>query len=107
MRGNYFSLWIVHCSFGEGMFARRAIGGRVGGMENGSRWKAIACDLDGTLIGRDHKVLERDLEALRRARAAGVHVALCTGRNTLESAGVIGALGLSGAGDFCEWGDGQ
>jgi Cof subfamily protein (haloacid dehalogenase superfamily) len=67
---------------------------------SGSHWKAIACDLDGTLIGRDHKIMERDLEALRRARAAGIHTAICTGRNTIESGGVISALELSGLGIF-------
>lgn len=65
-----------------------------------SHWKAIACDLDGTLIGLDHKVNERDMEALHQARRAGMHVAICTGRNALESAGVIGALGLRGPGVF-------
>jgi Cof subfamily protein (haloacid dehalogenase superfamily) len=65
-----------------------------------SHWKAIACDLDGTLIGRDHKILDRDLDALRRARAAGFHTAICTGRNTIESGGVISALELSGLGIF-------
>jgi Cof subfamily protein (haloacid dehalogenase superfamily) len=65
-----------------------------------SHWKAIACDLDGTIIGRDHKILDRDLDALRRARAAGFHTAICTGRNTIESAGVIAALELSGLGIF-------
>jgi Cof subfamily protein (haloacid dehalogenase superfamily) len=65
-----------------------------------SHWKAIACDLDGTLIGRDHKIIERDLDALRRARAAGIHTAICTGRNTVESGGVISALELSGPGIF-------
>jgi len=65
-----------------------------------SHWRAIACDLDGTLIGRDHKILDRDLDALRRARAAGIHIAICTGRNTVESAGVISALDLAGLGIF-------
>jgi len=78
-----------------------------------SHWKAIACDLDGTLIGRDHKVNERDMEALDQARRAGVHVGICTGRNAVESAGVIGALGLDGPGVFvngamvCDMGSGM
>jgi hydroxymethylpyrimidine pyrophosphatase-like HAD family hydrolase len=65
-----------------------------------SRWKIVACDLDGTLIGWDHKINERDLEALRKARAAGIHVAICTGRNAGECGGVIGALDLRGPGIF-------
>jgi Cof subfamily protein (haloacid dehalogenase superfamily) len=59
-----------------------------------SRWRALAVDLDGTLIGWDHKIHDRDLDALRRARAAGFHVAVCTGRNSRESAGVLRALDL-------------
>ncbi len=69
-------------------------------MSSSSRWRVIACDLDGTLIGWNHKINERDLEALRRAREAGFHVAICTGRNILESAGVIRSLDLTGLGVF-------
>lgn len=65
------------------------------------------------MIGWDHKVNERDLEALKRVREAGVHVAICTGRNAVESAGVIGALDLKGPGVFvngamvCDMGTGK
>ncbi len=65
-----------------------------------SRWHMIACDLDGTLIGWNHKINPADLSALARARAAGFHVAICTGRNSRESAGVIAALDLKGPGVF-------
>jgi Cof subfamily protein (haloacid dehalogenase superfamily) len=65
-----------------------------------SRWKIVACDLDGTLIGWNHKINDRDLDALRAARAAGFHVAICTGRNSLESAGIVRALDLTGPGIF-------
>ena len=65
-----------------------------------SYWKIVACDLDGTLIGWNHKINDRDLEALRKARDAGIHVAICTGRNARESAGIIRSLNLSGLGVF-------
>jgi Cof subfamily protein (haloacid dehalogenase superfamily) len=65
-----------------------------------SHWKILACDLDGTLIGWDRKINERDLEALRLARDAGLHVAVCTGRNARESIRVTAALGLAGLGVF-------
>jgi Cof subfamily protein (haloacid dehalogenase superfamily) len=65
-----------------------------------SHWKILACDLDGTLIGWDRKINERDLEALKQARDAGIHVAICTGRNSRESTRVTGALGLTGLGVF-------
>jgi len=62
------------------------------------KWKILACDLDGTLIGWNHKINDRDLDALRRARNAGMHVAICTGRNSRECAGVVQALELTGLG---------
>ena len=64
------------------------------------RWQLLAVDLDSTLIGRDHKVNATDAEALARALSAGIRVALCTGRNLTESAGVIAALRLGGLGVF-------
>jgi hypothetical protein len=78
-----------------------------------SHWSILACDLDGTLIGWDHKVNPRDLEALKRARTEGIHVAICTGRNSRECAGVIGALEIDGLGVFangamvCDMADGK
>jgi Cof subfamily protein (haloacid dehalogenase superfamily) len=65
-----------------------------------SHWKILACDLDGTLIGWDRKINEADLEALRQARDAGFHIAICTGRNSRESTRVTAALGLTGLGVF-------
>lgn len=63
-------------------------------------WQVIACDLDGTLLDRHHQCNARDLDALHRALAAGLHVAICTGRNSLESAGLVAALHLTGPGVF-------
>jgi Cof subfamily protein (haloacid dehalogenase superfamily) len=64
------------------------------------RWRVIACDLDGTLLGRHDHVNPEDLAALRRARAAGLHIAICTGRNSNECGAVIDALNLQGLGVF-------
>jgi hypothetical protein len=41
---------------------------------------AFACDLDGTLIGRDATLGERTLGAIERARAAGIPTIIATGR---------------------------
>ncbi len=65
-----------------------------------SRWKIIACDLDGTLIGWDRTVHDRDVAALRHAHAAGFHVAICTGRNSRECTGIIETLSLEDLGVF-------
>jgi Cof subfamily protein (haloacid dehalogenase superfamily) len=42
--------------------------------------KLLALDLDGTVVSFDLQLDQRDVEALDRARAAGVHVVACTGR---------------------------
>jgi Cof subfamily protein (haloacid dehalogenase superfamily) len=44
------------------------------------RFKALAIDVDGTLVDRTLKIRPRNLAALRAARAAGVSVVLATGR---------------------------
>jgi len=63
-------------------------------------WRVIACDLDGTLLGRGHQSNQADVDALKRAMAAGYHVTICTGRNATESAPIIAALGLNDLGIF-------
>lgn len=65
-----------------------------------SYWKILACDLDGTVIGWNRKINDRDLAALRAAREAGIHVAICTGRNSRECAGIISELQTGGLGVF-------
>jgi len=42
--------------------------------------QAFACDLDGTLIGRDGLLRPRTLAAISRAHAAGIPVLVATGR---------------------------
>jgi Cof subfamily protein (haloacid dehalogenase superfamily) len=42
--------------------------------------RLILVDLDGTLVGKDHKVSPRNSAALARAAAAGAHVVIATGR---------------------------
>jgi len=45
-----------------------------------TRVKAIATDLDRTLIGADYSLRERTIAAIAAARAAGIHVVIVTGR---------------------------
>lgn len=45
----------------------------------------IVTDLDGTLLGKDGRVSERNRAALRAAHDAGWHVAIATGRTWAES----------------------
>ncbi|HVT81881.1 MAG TPA: HAD hydrolase family protein [Phycisphaerae bacterium] len=65
-----------------------------------SHWRILGIDLDGTVIGWDRTINPADLDALHRAREAGLHVAICTGRNARESSRVIKALDLAGLGVF-------
>ncbi len=45
-----------------------------------TRVKAIATDLDRTLIGEDYDLSERTIATITAARAAGIHVVIVTGR---------------------------
>ncbi|TMJ93302.1 MAG: hypothetical protein E6G67_12825, partial [Actinobacteria bacterium] len=42
--------------------------------------QAVACDLDRTLIWEDVELRPRTVAALRKARRAGLHVIVATGR---------------------------
>lgn len=50
------------------------------------RYRLIALDLDGTLLGRDQKVSREDAAAIDEVQAAGAIVVPCTGRSWRESA---------------------
>ena len=43
--------------------------------------KVIAADMDGTLLGLDHKVAPRTLEAIHMAQEQGIRFMIATGRN--------------------------
>lgn len=53
---------------------------------------AIAIDLDGTLLGPDARVSQRNIDAVARARDAGVTVLICTGRGLAESRRALEAI---------------
>lgn len=43
--------------------------------------RLIALDMDGTLLLSDHQTVpQRNIDTIRRANAAGIHVCICTGR---------------------------
>ena len=50
----------------------------------------IASDLDGTLLGPDHRLTDRTVEALRAARVAGWTVVAATGRNPTSALPLLG-----------------
>lgn len=43
-------------------------------------YKCIFCDLDGTLFDDNKQISDLNLEAIYKARAAGVKFVVCTGR---------------------------
>ena len=50
-----------------------------------SRFQAIALDMDGTLLTRDHKISSATRAALAQARAHGIKVLLVTGRHFMTA----------------------
>ena len=52
----------------------------------------LAIDLDGTLLDPSHKVSQRNIEAVQRAREAGITVLVCTGRGLAESISAMKAI---------------
>ncbi|MCI9153103.1 Cof-type HAD-IIB family hydrolase [Lachnospiraceae bacterium] len=55
-------------------------------MGGSSLYKAVAIDLDGTLLNSDHYVEQESLDALDRLRHAGIEVIIITGRTMYEAA---------------------
>lgn len=50
-----------------------------------TRYRMLAVDVDGTLVGADHRVSPAHAEAMRAAKGAGLTVCLCTGRSVGET----------------------
>lgn len=59
-------------------------------------YKILVMDIDNTLTNQPHTVPERNLEAVRRARDAGVFVTVATGRGHKGASPIIQALDLEG-----------
>ena len=64
-----------------------------------TRFKLLAVDVDGTLVGSDQRVSARNRRAIEAARRAGLTVCLATGRGVKEVLPVRGDAGLEGAPD--------
>ena len=57
-------------------------------------YKIIACDLDKTLISRDRSITKENIEAIQRAKAAGVRFVPATGRGYNSVRNELKTLGL-------------
>ncbi len=58
--------------------------------------RLVALDVDGTLIGLDGQVSDAVVAAIARARGAGLHLGLATGRMAAGAASVLDRTGLPG-----------
>lgn len=61
------------------------------------RYKLIAIDLDGTLLGPDGSVSDRNRAAIDRARKRGLHVVIATGRAVVECLDPLRQIGNTGS----------
>jgi hypothetical protein len=57
-----------------------------------SRHPILAVDLDGTLLSSTGGVSQANIDAIHRARAAGVRVVVCTGRGLAECRPILAAI---------------
>lgn len=55
--------------------------------------RLIATDIDGTLLGPDHVVTQRTIDALRAAREEGIEVVAATGRSHWSAVPLIEPIG--------------
>jgi len=71
--------------------------------------RLVFLDVDGTIIDHDGRISSTVGDAVRRARAAGHLVFLCTGRSSREIPEPVSSIGFDGAilagGGFIRLGD--
>ena len=64
--------------------------------------RAIATDVDGTLLNNQHRLSPGNERVLRRAMAQGIHVIIATGKSRRSVEGVIEHLALDTPGVFVQ-----
>lgn len=67
---------------------------RSGGMVTVMRYKLICVDLDGTLLTDDKRIKKQDIEALQKAAAYGIKIALIIGRMPAATEFAVRQLGI-------------
>lgn len=65
-----------------------------------SKIKMIATDIDGTLVDDAKNLSPKTIEVLKKARADGIYVVLCTGRPLSGVANLLTQLGLDNDDNF-------
>jgi HAD superfamily hydrolase (TIGR01484 family) len=58
--------------------------------------RGIVLDVDGTLLDPGHRIAPATAAAVQRARSAGLHVLLASGRSARSMLDVLAELGLDG-----------
>ena len=59
-------------------------------------YKIIACDLDETLLNRDHQVSAKDIETIKKLTEHGIKFVVATGRGYNSTFALLKQLGLYG-----------
>ena len=59
-------------------------------------YKLLVLDVDGTLLNRENRIAAADIAAVKQVAAAGIRVALCTGRVPQSCRWILRQLGLDG-----------
>ncbi len=57
-------------------------------------YKLVVCDIDGTLVDSKGKISSVTLNTIKKVRAKGVNVTVCTGRNITKTLPIAKKLGL-------------
>lgn len=65
-----------------------------------SKIKLITIDIDETLVDDQKNIPQANIDAIKAAKQAGVHVALCSGRPLSGVLPYLKQLGLTGADDY-------
>jgi len=64
------------------------------------KYKLLALDIDGTIVGENHKLPPENIAAIRAAVDKGVNVLLCSGRSYATIRGYVKQLRLTGSNTF-------
>ncbi|MBE0690039.1 MAG: HAD family phosphatase [Anaerolineae bacterium] len=64
--------------------------------------KLIVTDIDGTLLNSEHKLSERNANALKAAAAQGIHLVLATGKSPASCAALLEQLKLPAYGIYLQ-----
>ena len=64
-------------------------------MEKNMDYKLIFCDVDGTLIDKDHNLSDANKNAIKKATDAGIQFVLCSGRTPVSLVDIAGNIGVA------------